>query len=73
MSQRSPYFLCLTTPKTVELDETDFLFLNFHKKLNIRQKNLNSSCPYKHEEKIICAMKANFNFSFIIFSIYLDH
>ena len=52
MSQRSPYFLCLTTPKTVELDETDFLFLNFHKKLNIRQKNLNLSCPYTHEDKI---------------------
>ena len=50
MSQRSLYFLCLTTPKTVLLDKTDVLFLSFDKKLNIREKNLNSSCPYKHEE-----------------------
>ena len=51
MSQRSLYFLFLTTPKTVVIDKTDVLFLNFDKNLNIRQTNLNSLCPYKYEEK----------------------
>ena len=51
MSQRSLYFLFLTTPKTVVIHKTDVLFLNFHKNLNIRQTNLNSLCPYKYEEK----------------------
>ena len=52
MSQRSQYFLCSTTPKTVVVAKTNVLFLNFLKKLNIRQKHLNSSYPYKHQEKI---------------------
>ena len=58
--QRSLYFLCVTTPKTVVLHKVNVLFLNFHKKLIIRQKNLNSLCPYKHEEKIKMGCKNKF-------------
>ena len=56
------------------LDKTDVLFLNFDKKLNIREKNLNSSCSYKHEENknVLWKQILIFRLSFSVSTLVID-